>query len=75
MLHIEKIIGAVDLGGTKIAVSAVTTGGEIFTPIECATAEAGSSAVTKVMIPMDRFGCERVTALKLEPVEHFLPVV
>ena len=34
----RKIIGAVDIGGTKIAVGAVTREGEIITRLECATA-------------------------------------
>jgi len=36
-LRSEKIIGAADIGGTKIAVGAVTQGGENITCIECAT--------------------------------------
>ena len=34
----EKIIGAVDIGGTKIAAGAVTKEGTIITRLECATA-------------------------------------
>ena len=34
----EKMIGAVDIGGTKIAVGAVTKKGVIITRLECATA-------------------------------------
>ncbi|HMD85230.1 MAG TPA: ROK family protein [Terriglobia bacterium] len=38
MLREEKIIGAVDIGGTKIAAGAVTRQGKIITRLECATA-------------------------------------
>ncbi len=37
MLREEKIIGAVDIGGTKIAVGAVSRQGKILTRLECAT--------------------------------------
>ncbi len=37
-MGIAKIIGAVDIGGTKIAVGAVTREGKIITRSECATA-------------------------------------
>ena len=40
-----KIIGAVDIGGTKIAVGAVTEEGEIITRLECATAPAEGFAL------------------------------
>src|SRR5208283_2868855 len=38
MMREEKIIGAVDIGGTKIAAGAVTKEGTIITRLECATA-------------------------------------
>jgi glucokinase len=43
-LREAKVIGAVDIGGTKIAVGAVTEEGEITIRLECATAPAEGSA-------------------------------
>lgn len=63
MLRNQKIIGAVDIGGTKIAVGAVTQGGEIITRIECATApEEGFGLAMQRTIGMLREAAARAGA-------------